>query len=171
MPFPVTCQTVSSDYPGGRVDMLNYPVAGQTVSADYHSGGKVWNINTSAYETWTDANYNAGHYSVAAPAEGGGISILSGVVLNSTTSVTVASTSGLTVGQSVTGSGIPAGTTIVSISSSTVFILTPPRLRILPVGSTPPETTSAYTSPRRRRGCSCRRVQVHISCAASTEPP
>jgi len=42
---------------------------------------------------------------------------------NTSTSVTVTSTAGLAAGMSVTGTGIPAGATIASVSSSTVFVL------------------------------------------------
>ena len=43
--------------------------------------------------------------------------------LNSTTTVTVANTSLLAAGQSVTGTGIPAGATIASVTNTTTFVL------------------------------------------------
>jgi hypothetical protein len=105
------------------MDSLDYPISGLTVNADYHQGNLVWNSNSSAYETWTDAHYKLGYYSVSAPQDGGGVVTLAGVVLNSTTSVTVTSTAGLSVGQTVAGAGVPAGATIASITSGTVFVL------------------------------------------------
>jgi len=48
---------------------------------------------------------------------------LNNATLNSSTSVTVADTTGLASGMFVTGTGVPAGATVASISSSTVFIL------------------------------------------------
>lgn len=47
------------------------------------------------------------------------------VASTSTAAVTVGSTSGITSGMTVTGSGIQAGTTVSSVSSPTVFIVSP----------------------------------------------
>ena len=54
------------------MDSLGLTTSKLTVVADYHQSGLVWNNHTSAWEVWTDANYNAGYYSVSAPQEGGG---------------------------------------------------------------------------------------------------
>jgi len=105
------------------MDSLDYPISGLAVVADYHQGNLVWNTNTSAYETWSDANYKLGYYSVSAPQDGGGVVTLAGVVLNSTVNVTCASTASLSVGQTMSGSGIPAGATVASITSGTGFVL------------------------------------------------
>lgn len=47
----------------------------------------------------------------------------SGTLASGSPNVTVASTTGLGVGQTVTGTGVPAGATIASITSATVFVL------------------------------------------------
>lgn len=50
-------------------------------------------------------------------------SLTSGATTNSSTSATCASTDGLIVGQGITGTGIPAATTIAAITSATAFTL------------------------------------------------
>ena len=54
-----------------------------------------------------------------ATATGGPLS----VTTNATTTVTTASTTGLAVGQAITGTGIPAGATISSITNATTFVI------------------------------------------------
>ncbi|MDI1315147.1 autotransporter-associated beta strand repeat-containing protein, partial [Prosthecobacter sp.] len=54
--------------------------------------------------------------------------VVTGATLGSSATVTVASTAGLVTGQSVNGAGIPAGTTISSITDDTHFVLSLPAL-------------------------------------------
>jgi autotransporter-associated beta strand protein len=53
----------------------------------------------------------------------GGLSTATGTLVAGNTTVTVASTAGLSVGQTITGGGIPAGTTIASITNGTEIVL------------------------------------------------
>jgi hypothetical protein len=48
---------------------------------------------------------------------------MSGTLTSASTSVTVASTTGITAGMSVTGTGIPAGATVASVTNATTFVL------------------------------------------------
>ena len=61
---------------------------------------------------------------VVASASSAGVTASTGVTLtNASNSVTTASTSGLLVGSLITGTGIPANTTIASITNATTFVL------------------------------------------------
>jgi len=63
----------------------------------------------------------------AAPTSiGGGISLAAGTWSAASTAVTVTSTTGLFPGMTVSGTGIPAGTTVAAITGATTFTLSAP---------------------------------------------
>ncbi|HEX7361696.1 MAG TPA: flagellar hook-basal body complex protein [Bryobacteraceae bacterium] len=74
------------------------------------------------------ATANTWNYQVTIPAADltNGTPPTTGDTVSASNSVTVASTAGIVVGQSVSGAGIPAGTTVAGITSGTAFTLSAP---------------------------------------------
>lgn len=71
----------------------------------------------------------------------------SGTTTNSSTNVTVASTVGLSAGQAVSGTGIPVGATIQSITNSTTFVLSAAATASGTATLTFARLASSYTGP------------------------
>ncbi|GEM_PF-2928287 len=68
---------------------------------------------------WTIADELFDRYTLAL----GYLGTITAATTNTSTNVTVTSTAGILPGQAITGTGIPASTTVASITSSTVFVL------------------------------------------------
>jgi flagellin-like hook-associated protein FlgL len=72
--------------------------------------------------TFTPAGANTWTYQVTIPPTDLSLAQSVSYTTNGSATVTVANTTGISVGQTVSGSGIPAGTTVVSISGNTVTL-------------------------------------------------
>jgi flagellin-like hook-associated protein FlgL len=103
-----------------------------SLSGNLQSGSTAYSQNISVVDslgqthtltvTLTPSGSNTWSYNVTVPAADLSTTQATSLTTNGSTSVTVASTTGISVGQSVTGTGIPSGTTVASIDGNTVTL-------------------------------------------------
>jgi flagellin-like hook-associated protein FlgL len=72
--------------------------------------------------SFTQSAPNTWAYTVSVPASDLSLGQVIASTSNASTSIEVGSTAGISAGQTVTGSGIPAGTTVVSVSGNTITL-------------------------------------------------